>query len=333
MKAPLPRPDASIIICCYADERFADVCEAIRSALDQTVACEVVEVVDHNPGLQARLEGLFPQVNVVENGQARGLSGARNSGIAASRGALVVFLDDDAAADPTMVAAMEAAAANTAVLGVGGRILAQWRGPAPAWFPAEFLWVVGCTYEGMAPGRVRNLIGAAMGVRRSVSDAVGGFDAGLGRTAAGLPLGCEETELCIRAAQAHLGCRFVYAPEAVCRHKVGRARATWTYLATRCYAEGLSKASLATLVRSDAALSTERSYVLRVLPRGVLRGLGAIVKGDMSGPLRAAAIVVGFACTLFGYAVGRARSRRAVAGLVPQPLLATSSPSRERERG
>lgn len=329
-----PRPETSVVICCYADERFADVCEAIRSALDQTAPSEVVVVVDHNPPLKARLEALFPQAIMVENREARGLSGARNSGIAASRGALVVFLDDDAMADPAMVQAMQAATADPAVLGVGGHIVADWRGPFPHWFPAEFLWVVGCTYEGLNPGRVRNLIGAAMGVRRSVFDAVGGFDAGLGRTAAGLPLGCEETELCIRATRADPGGRFVYAADAVCRHKVSPARATWAYLATRCYAEGLSKASLAALVRSDAALSTERSYVLRVLPRGVLRGLGALLRGEASGLLRAGAIVVGFACTLLGYGVGRVRmSRRAAPALLAPTLMAAPASPHERERG
>ena len=333
MRLPSPRPQTSIVICCYADARFADVCEAICSALTQTVACEVVVVVDHNPSLQIRVEALFPQATVVENGEARGLSGARNSGISSSSAPYVVFLDDDAVADPGMVAAMEAAIADDpAVLGVGGTIVPDWRGAPPKWFPAEFLWVVGCTYEGLAPGPVRNLIGAAMGVRRSVFELIGGFDVGLGRTAAGLPLGCEETELCIRATRGLPGGRFVHVSEAACRHKVSRSRATWTYLATRCYAEGLSKASLAALVRSDAALSSERSYVLRVLPRGVLRGLVTTLRGDGYGMLRAGAIVVGFTCTLLGYGLGRMRlSRRALSSKLRPTLLAAPATLHERE--
>ncbi len=335
----LPSLETSVVICCYADERSADVREAIGSAFGQTVRPrEVVVVVDHNPRLQAELAAAFPEAVVVDNREERGLSGARNTGIAVSTGALVAFLDDDATADPGMIAAIQAAMdADPRVLGVVARILPVWRGPTPAWFPAEFLWVVGCTYEGMVPGTVRNLIGAAMAVRRSVFDTVGGFDGGLGRTATGLPLGCEETELCIRAGRAHPEGRFVYISEAVCAHKVSAARGTWAYLVRRCYAEGLSKASLAALVRSSAALSTEQAYTLRVLPRGVGRGLGLALRGQASGLASAVAILVGFTCTVAGYGVGRARLAWRLPRTAPaaeaapgQAALVPAAPERKR---
>ena len=35
------------------------------------------------------------------------------------------------------------------VLGAGGWIIPAWQLGMPAWFPEEFLWVVGCSYRGL----------------------------------------------------------------------------------------------------------------------------------------------------------------------------------------
>ena len=314
---------ASVVICCYTDARWDDLGDAVRAAraLDPP-ADEVVVVVDHNPPLGERLRALFPDLAVVDNAGERGLSGARNAGIAASRGDLLVFLDDDAVADPGLLGHLAWQAARPGVLGAGARILPAWRGARPVWFPDEFLWVVGCTYAGLRPGPVRNLIGAAMAVRRTVFGSVGGFEEALGRTRTGLPLGCEETELCIRARAADPAGRFVYEPEAVCHHRVVPDRATWRYLVRRCFAEGLSKAHLATLAGAAPAMSTERAYALRTLPRGVLRGLAAGLAGDLSGFGRAGAIGLGFAVTASGYALGRLRR----AGPARPPLPGAARP-------
>ena len=82
--------------------------------------------------------------------QQRGISGARNSGIAAARGAIIAFLDDDAIAAPDWLEQLLAGYSSPNVLGVGGAIEPQWQGGRPRWFPPEFDWVVGCTYLGHA---------------------------------------------------------------------------------------------------------------------------------------------------------------------------------------
>jgi glucosyl-dolichyl phosphate glucuronosyltransferase len=307
-RKPQQAGGTSVVICCYNLDRWDDICEAIQSVSKQTQQVQqTIVVVDHNPALQARMQAAFPTLTVIANSGERGLSGARNSGIAASTGEFLLFLDDDAVAAPDMVALLSERLADRQVLGAVARIQPDWLGPVPPWFPAEFLWVVGCTYQGMSPGRVRNLLGAAMYVRRSVFEAVGGFNSGLGRSHFSLPLGCEETEFCIRANLAHPMSYFVYDATAACRHKVPPQRLTWRYLTTRCYAEGLSKAHVAFIAQAAGALSTERAYVTKTVPAGALRGLSAFVsKGEIGGLGRAVAAGLGLGSAAVGYLVGRA---------------------------
>jgi len=304
----------SVIICGYTLERWEDICRSIRSAqAQQPAANEIVVVVDHNRDLETRVKRQFPGVVVVENREGRGLSGARNTGVAG--GSLLMFLDDDAVAHPEMLAGLRTRCEQPYVLGAGAHIEPDWRAARPSWFPDEFLWVVGCSYTGQRPGPVRNVLGAAMCIRREVFDKVGGFNRELGRSQTNLPLGCEETELCLRARNAFPMGAFIYDPLAVCLHKVSGRRLTWRYFAIRCYAEGLSKAYLAKIMGAGSALSTERSYVMRTLSRGIVQGGADLLrKRDPAGPLRSAAILIGFASAAAGYLVGRVRYAGAAHG-------------------
>jgi GT2 family glycosyltransferase len=313
---PLAQPDpptVSVVICSYSDERWHHLVEAVRSVRAQTTpALELIVAVDHNGALLDRVRRELPDVVAVENREQRGLSGARNSGLAATRAEVVAFLDDDAAAEPDWLAWLVAPYADPAVIGVGGTVLPSWTEGRPSGFPAEFQWVVGCSYAGQPdePQPVRNLIGANMSIRRSVFAQVGGFSAGIGRVGT-LPVGCEETELCIRARQRNPGAEFVLEPRARVRHAVPAARATWSYFRSRCIAEGLSKAQVAALAGARDGLSSERSYVARTLPAGVARGLRDALRGDASGLVRAAGIVAGLLLTSTGYLLGAARMGRA----------------------
>jgi GT2 family glycosyltransferase len=307
-----PPSDCSLIICAYTEERWADLVAAITAARGQTVAPrEVILVIDHHPVLLARARAAFTDVTVIANAQERGLSGARNTGIAQAQGVFVAFLDDDAVAAPDWLARILAVCHLPKVLGAGGTITPQWQGAPPRWFPAEFGWVVGCTYRGVptTTAPVRNLIGCAMCVRRDLFAQVGGFRADLGRVQK-LPVGDEETEWCIRARQQFPDQDFVFVPGAEVRHQVPPSRATWQYFFTRCYFEGQSKAQLTALVSAQAGLATERSYTLRTLPTGVVRGVAdAVLRRDLTGVARAYAIIAGLACTTAGYLAGKVGGR------------------------
>jgi GT2 family glycosyltransferase len=296
----------SVVICAYSEHRWDALVDAVASARDQNpVPDEVVVVIDHNDELLARASRGLPEALVVANAERRGLSGARNTGVRHASGEIVAFLDDDASARSGWLLALMRAFEDESVIGVGGVALPVWESAAPGWIPSEFHWVVGCSYRGLPAQRaeIRNPIGANMAFRRDVLERIGGFTDGIGRIGR-TPLGCEETELSIRA-RAATGGRIVQRNDAEVDHLVSDDRATWTYFRKRCWAEGLSKVAVARRVGSDAALASERTYVLRTLPSGVCRGLADAASGDRTGLTRAGAIVCGLAITTAGYVRGR----------------------------
>jgi cellulose synthase/poly-beta-1,6-N-acetylglucosamine synthase-like glycosyltransferase len=314
---PEPVPDTrhresvSVVICAYTTDRWPDLVEAVRSVEAQSAAAlETIVVVDHEPELLGRVRRKLPGVTAIPNDEQRGLSGARNSGVRRAAGSIVAFLDDDARADADWLAQLLGAYAHSDALGVGGTIEADWLQGRPGWFPAEFDWVVGCSYRGLpeTTTNVRNLIGANMSLRREVFELVGGFSADVGRVGT-LPVGCEETELCIRLRQRRPGATTLLEQRARVQHRVPAGRSRWRYFRRRCFAEGRSKAILARQLGADDALSAERYYVARTLPQGVARGVAdAVLRRDPAGAQRALAIVAGLVMTAAGYITGRVRA-------------------------
>lgn len=294
-------PSVTVIICAHTMDRLDDIRAAVASLEAQTrPPDETILVIDHNNTLQQAVAGLGPKV--IPNIGTKGLSGARNTGTELAAGEVVAYLDDDATAEPTWLEELAAPFDDPAVVAVGGWAVPAWDTERPDWFPEEFLWVVGCSHRGLPTERapVRNVIGCNMAFRRQPVIDAGGFDEGLGRTA-DRPLGCEETELCIRLGQADREARILLEPRARIHHRVPAARTTWRYFVDRCRAEGNSKASVVGLVGSEDGLSSERSYVTSVLPRAV----GQAVLGLPRHPLRslgtALAVLVGLAVTGAGF--------------------------------
>jgi GT2 family glycosyltransferase len=307
-------PTISVVICAYTLDRWSDIVGAIDSVrTGRHPAHEILLVVDHNAALLEKASAEFEDVRVAANSGERGLSGARNTGISLATGDVVAFLDDDAAAGPDWLERMAAHYADPAVLGVGGAAVPNFREGRPAWLPPEFDWVVGCSYKGQptSPTPVRNFIGANMSFRRSVLELVGPFTDGIGRVGT-LPMGCEETELCIRIRQAVPGGVLLYDPAVEVAHTVPSTRTTFSYFRSRCIAEGMSKAAVAGLVGADDALETERSYVRSTLPKGMRDGLRSIpAAGWAAGLGRAGAVVTGVALAGVGYV--RVTTTRALA--------------------
>lgn len=307
----------SVVICVYTEDRWEDILAAVSSVRAQSLtALETLLVVDHNAPLLDRLAKEYKetgQVRVLANAGPRGLSAGRNTGIAASRGEIIAFLDDDAVAERDWLRHFAEGYADPRVLAVGGRTLPAWdSGRRPAWFPEEFDWVVGCTYKGLPAGRVRvrNVLGGNASFRRTAFEAAGGFATGIGRDGDKRPLGGEETELCIRLSRARPDAILLIDDRAVIHHRVPAARQRFDYFRTRTYAEGLSKALVARSVGAGKGLESERRYTTRVLPAGVGRGLRDALLARPGGAGRAGAIVAGVVAAAGGYVLGSVRARR-----------------------
>lgn len=316
--APLPA-DLSVVICAYTLDRWDAIQRAVRSVLAQgRPILEIILVIDHNPGLLARAEASWPErdgdghtpaVRVVANTGSQGLSGARNTGVELATSEIVAFLDDDAEAERDWIERLIAPYADPSVVACGGAAVAALDVPRPAWWPIEFDWIVGCSWLGLptVSTEVRNLIGANMSARREAIVAAGGFPEGIGRVGVN-PVGCEETVLCIRLVQLAPGARIVYEPSARVRHTVPADRLSWRYFRSRCFAEGMSKAKVAARVGTRQALASERTYTLRVLPHGIMRGLLGACRGERGAAQRALAIGAGLTITTAGYVRGRLAS-------------------------
>lgn len=314
---PPSASDTSVVVCAHTMRRLDETLACVRAIEGQEQPPhELILVVDHEPDLQRALaQRVGVRVRVIANAGRRGLSDARNTGLRLARGDIVAFVDDDAVPRPGWLAALVRPFTDESVMVTGGRAEPLWPDVAPRWFPDEFLWVVGCSYRGMTEdGPVRNVIGCNMAFRGSAIGIVGGFDPDVGRLGR-RPLGCEETELCIRVRRSIPGAQVVAVPDAIVDHHVSADRLRPRYFASRCWHEGLSKARIARLSTSAEALSSERRYVTRTLPRAVVRaaaGVGCAGAGHVAAG-RVSAIVGGLLSTTLGYAAGATIYRRRLA--------------------
>lgn len=325
------RPSLSVVVCAYTLDRWDDLLSSVKSIVPQlTVNDEVIVVIDYNDDLLRSAQSQLatesaPSVAVIANGGKQGLSGARNSGVARAVGAVIAFVDDDAAVEPEWANNLLRHFADPGVAGVGGYAEPVWPHDRPEWIPREFDWIVGCSHVGLptVQSEVRNFIGCNMAFRAVVFERVGGFSTDLGRIGT-RPVGCEETELCIRYTQVYPAARLVLDPEVKVRHRVTDNRTTLRYYVDRSVAEGVSKRYVSNMVGAGDGLSSEREYVVKVLPRAFVRGLAEALtpwprKGRSASVRRSAAIVLALAATTYGYVYAAAkvaldRRRESVSG-------------------
>jgi len=298
----------SVVVSTHDLARWNELREVLGALERQTRPPEeVIVVVDQNPALLTRVQSELPRTLAVANDRVPGLGGARNTGLAKSTGAIVAFVDDDAIPEADWLEHLLEGYDDPRVAGVGGAIEPRWQPRRPPWFPAEFDWVVGCSYTGL-PTRasfVRNLIGCNMSFRREVLEQAGGFRLGYG---------CDETELCIRLSQRDPEARLLYQPAARVHHLVTSSRLGWRRFISRCYFEGGSKAVVARLVGAREGLSSERAYTYRVLPRAIRRGLARwALHGEFAGVASSLTVIAGLAATTAGFVVGSLRVERAAA--------------------
>jgi hypothetical protein len=300
---------ATIVICAYTMRRWDALRAAVSSVLSQDPRpAQVVVVIDHNAELAARASGELRGCLVLDSDGPPGLSGARNTGLAAATQPITVFLDDDAQARPGWLASLIEPYHCPDVVATGGYVEPRWPGLRPRWLPREFDWVVGCSYLGMpeAAGAVRNPIGANMSMRTAAAREAGGFHSAVGRVG-NPPAGCEETELAIRLTAGQPGATIYYTPDSAVDHHITPERAKFGYFLRRCWHEGLSKATVVQLAGASAGLRSERRQVALVIPRQVAGELGRFLRGDLSALLRVLAAAGGLTAAAAGFLTGQLR--------------------------
>lgn len=293
----------SVVVRTYTEKRWNYLIKCLDALLRQTKQPDqIIVVVDHNLSLLERLKSSYPTVVVVENELQQGSSGAWNSGINNVKYDIVAFVDDDAQAEPNWLAQLVSHYDDPRVYGVGGYIQPIWESDKPVWFPEEFNWVVGSSYIGM-PKRVepvRNLIGCNMSFRYETFNLIGGFRADMGHIGH-TPIGCDETEFCIRLRQQKPEIILLHDPDAIVHHHIPSERTTWQYFLHRCSLEGRSKAQVAYYVGAYDGLKAERRYSIVILPRGILNNIQEGFHGKRGAIRRAAAIITGLFITSINY--------------------------------
>jgi GT2 family glycosyltransferase len=224
-------------ILCTRDgaDRLAPTLAAIAATARGVPTVELVVVDngsrDGTPALLAafRDQASLPVTLVTE--RRPGLAGARNAGIAAARGGLLAFTDDDCRLAPDYATRLLAHYAddNQPVLR-GGRVELGDPRDLPFTIKTDLRPAV---YDGSGhPGGF--LHGCNMAIRRDVIDRIGLFDPGFG---AGAPFrSAEDTEYIYRAHRA--GIRVAYVPDCVVYHHHGRRRQEEILRLSRVYAEG-----------------------------------------------------------------------------------------------
>jgi glycosyltransferase involved in cell wall biosynthesis len=288
----------TVLIPTYDRNRLPLLRRAVESVLPD--ADQVVVVVDSNAELLEDLKREFVPFGIdVLASRGVGASNARNTGLAVARGEVVVGLDDDARAERGWHAAMLKAFSNPEIVGAGGRIEPDYERGAKQ-LPEELLWIIGSTYRGHREegGPISRPIGAFMAFRRDAIEAVGGFSPEFGpRPEKPEKKSSSNEEIVLaEAIRRKFGPNsIVYIPQARARHFAPAFRTTWSYLLSRSWVEGTSKAGVRAMY-GQSVMGDDSRYAWGVLVPAVLRYAG---RGRVGS---AARCFIAGAATAGGYA-------------------------------
>lgn len=181
-------PYLSVVICTYNRDRFIVAC--LRSLAVQTLPDEKFEVVVVNNNCTDNTASLVQDFLQRQPGRPfrtvfeanKGLSYARNRGIAEAKGELILYLDDDAECMPDLLENhLNFFTSKPDAAGAGGRILPRYsEAPEPPWMSR---WLDGYIAR-MDPGgemrifsgRMKYPFGCNMAYRKKYLVQIGGFN-------------------------------------------------------------------------------------------------------------------------------------------------------------
>ena len=280
----LALPPVSIVI--PTRDRPELLRRTVQSVLDgDSLPAEIV-VVDQSSGPRVALPaGESVEIRRLEL-SSRGLSRARNAGVAAATHDVIVMIDDDVRVQPDwlrrLVDALLAAPAGTVVTGTVAAPTTT-----DGFVPSTTSRTEPETFFGRQPGDF--LFGGNMAMRRAVFEQVGPFDERLG--AGALFASAEDNDWGYRLLEA--GCEIAFVPEAVVVHygtREGRDLLTldWAYGRGQgaFYAKHMSLTDRHMLGRFRRDASKRARRVARIV-RGNRHGVreGIYLAGLVSGAL------------------------------------------------
>jgi hypothetical protein len=207
----------AVIIPCYNSGRF--IAEALTSVQRQTRRADEIIIIDDGSTdfftrqEIARLQG--PGITVIRTAN-RGLSAARNRGIAETSAAYVVTLDADDRLEPRYLEATADALDNDPGLGFSTTAIQAFGEASYRWSPPPCSLPIALTRGGPHPATM---------FRRRVWESVGGFDETL--------RGCEDLQFWISAMEA--GFRGLVLSEALLSYRVRRRSMHHNQVATGEY--------------------------------------------------------------------------------------------------
>jgi len=296
----------SVIICAFTLDRWTLLSQAVQSVVDQIrQPFEVFLVIDHNREMYEQCATMLPplaagcewDLRVVENRFNTRLGGARTTAAELATGDVLVFLDDDASAEPTWLERIMKNYDASGVVAVGGPPVARYEASRPRWLPHECNWIFGCAYRGLPErrGPIDHLIGANMSIRRDVLISWGGFQSD----------NHDDMDMSHRAIHAYGGSSVIYDPTAIVHHFVPNSRLTWTYFWRRCFFVNKGKVAAFRGMGEASNLKAEFRFVARSLSRGLASEGRELMRGDLYAIARYAALVAAIALGGAGSLAGR----------------------------
>jgi glycosyltransferase involved in cell wall biosynthesis len=200
---------------------------------------------DYVRDLARRLER--PAVVLVQEVRS-GKTHAVNAGLAAARGDLLVFTDDDVVPEPQWLRALDRALRETGADFAVGRITPLWEAPPPDWVGPALYGVLAIPDNGpsrlvLSAGLNEHVMALAgnLAVRPHVFAEIGPWRTDLGKEVGSLRSG-EDHEFFLRMLRG--GYRGVYEPEARVAHLVPAARLRRSYFRRWLYENGRMVAGL-----------------------------------------------------------------------------------------
>jgi glycosyltransferase involved in cell wall biosynthesis len=234
--------DISVIICTYnrADSLFRTLESLHNQELDRNVSGELIVVDNNSSDRTADVVARFSDTPTVALRylleQRQGKSYALNTGVAAARGEILAFTDDDVVADRGWLQAIWNASRAHDARGFGGKILPFWICRKPGWvvmqgpyanaFGKLVVHDFGDAVLDYARVGLLAPAGANMFFRKEVFSEHGGFDERLGLFG-NKRIGQVDTEFCRRLIGR--GETLLYVPQVVVWHVEEPDRLTKRY--------------------------------------------------------------------------------------------------------